>query len=81
MGRKKLSRCGVVGNQGAAPDFRLPGFKQSWAKREEWRGSKRKGLAILKGDQTIQFKFKFEFKQTKQCTTMNAKTNYYDTFI
>jgi hypothetical protein len=56
LGRKKHLRGGTVGNRGAAPDFRLLGFKQSSAKRKEGTGSKRKGFAILKGGQTIEFK-------------------------
>jgi hypothetical protein len=51
---------------------------RDWAKRkEESGGKKRKAFQFPKTTQTNEFKQEFEFKHSKQCTSMDATGNSY----
>jgi hypothetical protein len=55
---------------------------QSWARSKIEQGEKENLLAnFQRSSQKIEFKHKFEFKQTKQCNSMCATVNPYSSLI
>jgi hypothetical protein len=60
----------------------LAGCRRSWAGKEKERGGKRKkGFQFSKSTQANEFKPRFEFKHSKQCTSMYATVNSYISLI
>jgi hypothetical protein len=60
--------------------------KERWAadraeKEKEEGGKREKGFLISKSTQAIEFKRRFEFKHSKQCTSMYAIANSYISLI
>jgi hypothetical protein len=53
------------------------GCGRSWAKKKRRRVEEKKRLSIFKTIQTNEFKQEFEFKHSKQCTSMYATVNSY----
>jgi hypothetical protein len=49
--------------------------------KEKRGGEKENVLQIFKGIQTNEFKHRFEFNQTKMCSSMNATINSYGSLI
>jgi hypothetical protein len=55
--------------------------QRGWAKRREREWREEENLFIFKTTQTNEFKQRFEFKHSKQCTSMYAIVNSYISLI
>jgi hypothetical protein len=66
LGRQELLGCGAG-----------DGLRQELGQKEKEEGGGKKRLSIFKTIQTNEFKQEFEFKHSKQCTSMYATVNSY----